>query len=324
MSVPKYSSLCSRDRQIFYHQAQDVDASGPWLFWSQEAAPALQISLEHQGQLQPVLVDASSSCPVLVAGAARLQVLASLNQEVLCLDVGAQSPWDKGLIYLASNSHQSLDDASLIQALRFFQHIDAHQLETIFPLLGIDSRSQRAQLARSWLALPLTWDEFLFAGRVPLACAPLLQGMEDHDLHALYPLFTTLSWSRSAGVKLLTWIKEIMMREAKSVGQILEVTRVYEILEAQLSPKDRIAKISALIWAYRYPHWSALEEKFNQAVQSMTARSPWQVLQTDLFETSFVDLKIRINNQEDLHRAVHQLAALVSHDAWELIFKEED
>src|SRR5690606_21961962 len=79
--------------------AAGIEAGGPWLFWSAPPSEALRRSLERDGQLVPVLVDASGSRPVLVAGAARLAALADAGSEALCLDLGPLDDLARGLAY---------------------------------------------------------------------------------------------------------------------------------------------------------------------------------------------------------------------------------
>lgn len=304
--------------------AKEVEAKGEWLFWSQEPSLVLEQSIKTHGQLLPILVDASGTRPVLVAGFARLKVLTALGKNVFCLDLGAQSQWDKGLIYLAANSQMVMDDSCLIQALRFFHTLDHARLGEVFIPLNLDPRSRRARLALTWLELPRTWDRLLFLGHIPMVGADLLRGIDSSDLNALFLLFSTLSWSRSGAVNILTWIKEIMIRETKKASEVLAAICFQEILDARLSPKDSMAKISAEIWRLRFPHLSALEQKFCNAAQNITSQTRWQLSQIDQFESNFVDIRTRVSSRKELEHAIAELEAMATNKIWAEFFEEQD
>lgn len=324
MNVPDLPNISVPAPQLFLCSAQEVDGQGEWLFWSKAPSPILEQSIKDRGQLVPVVVDASGSRPVLIAGAARLQVLSALNRDVLCLDVGAQSLWVKGCMYLASNSQEIVDDSRLVFALRFFHALDAGRLGEVFSALGLDPRSRQARLALSWLKLPRVWDELLAMGHLSLPCAVGLCSFDPDDLQTLFPFFSTWSWSRSGANNVLTWIKEIMIRDRKKAAAVLEALGGQEILDTQLSPKDAMTTLSAAIWSMRFPHWSAMEEKFSTAAKAIVNKTKWQLSHKDQFETGFVELTTRVANGSELQQAITDLVDLGSHPMWDELFEEKD
>lgn len=323
MNMPNLLHLSQARARLLVSPARDVDSQGTWLFWSKAPSPSLQQSIAHHGQLMPILVDASGPKPVLIAGATRLQVLVTLDKDVLCLDLGEQTAWNRGLIYLASNNQDNVDDIRLIQALRFFYTLDADRLSEVFVALNIDLRSRQAKLALTWLALPKAWDKLLFSGHIPLSCATLLRGFDQEDLSALFPLFTTWSWSRSGVAHALTWIREIMIRDGQKAMHVLDAMDYQQIVDAQLSPKDAMTKISLGLWRMRFPHLAALEEKFSEAAKNITAQTRWQLSQVDQFETNFVDLKARVSSQGQLQQAIFELETIGSNAIWDELFEVE-
>lgn len=302
--------------------ARDVDAGGAWLFWKGAASVALRRSLLSHGQLQPVLIDASSR-PLLVAGAARVSVLAELGLPVVCLDMGPLDDWEKGRIYVQSNAGHHLSDAHVVAALRYFSGLDARRLPEILEDLELEGRSKRARLLQTWASLPDVWDEPLAGGNIPLASADLLATVDPKDMEVLRQLFIPLSWSRGNAVNLLTWIREICIRDATTATAVLAEAKISDILGADLSPKDAMTRITSEIRRLRYPELTARETLFSNATRSLSAGTRWRLAQPDQFESDAVEMSVRVRDRGELQNAVRDLVRIAAHDEWEDVFSGE-
>lgn len=300
--------------------ASDLDVGGPWLFWSAPPTPALRRSLENRGQLIPVLVDASGARPVLVAGAARVRVLAELGREALCLDLGAMDGQARGLAYVQSNAGREVSDGQVVLAMRYFQTLPDCDQAAVLESLGLEPRSKRLRLVRSFLSLPGRWDEFLCAGAVPLACADLLEAFAPGDLEALEELFTTLSWSRGSAVNVLTWIREICARDQAAAGDVLDGAGVKDILAGGLSPKDAMNRITQEVRLLRYPALSGMERDFLTAARAVSAGTRWRVTQPDLFESDAVEVCARLTSPDAVRAASAELARIAAREDLDDLF----
>lgn len=302
--------------------ATDIDTGGSWLFWSAPPSPALSRSLEFHGQLVPVLVDASGARPVLVAGAARVAALAALGREVLCLDLGSLKDFAKGLAYVQSNAGRELTDGQVVTAMRYFASLSGVDMEPVLDALGLEPRSKRLRLVRSWLTLPRHWDGLLGAGAVPLACADLLEAFLPDDLKALEPLFASLSWSRGNAVNVLTWIREVCGRDGISAAEVLDGLGLEEILAAGLSPKDAMNRITQEARLLRYPRLSGMERDFAETARKVSAGTRWRLVQPDLFESNGVELSVRLTSPAELRSASAELTRIAAREELADLFPE--
>jgi ParB family chromosome partitioning protein len=308
---------------VFACPAADIDAGGAWLFWSLPPSPALRLSLERHGQLVPVLVDGSGSRPVLLAGAARVGALAELGREVLCLDLGAVEGLARGLVYVQSNLGRELTDGQIVAAIRYFSAEPRADLGPALEALGLEPRSKRLRLVRSWLALPRRWDRLLAAGNVPLACAELLEGLGPGDLDAVEPLFADLSWSRGNAVNVLTWLREICVRDASRAAEVLADCGTAGLLGAGLSPKDAMARVTQEVRRRRYPLLSAMERDFSDAARQLTAGTRWRLAQPDCFESDVVEIGARLGSVAELRAASAELARIAEREDLAVLFPPE-
>ena len=308
---------------MFRFPAADINAGGPWLFWSAPPSEALRRSLERDGQLVPVLVDASSPRPVLVAGAARLAALADAGREALCLDLGPLDDLARGLVYARSNLGRELTDGQVVAAMRYFSSLAEADHEPALEVLGLEPRSKRMRLIRSWMSLPRHWDVFLTAGSVPLACADLLEGFSPAGLQALEALFAGLSWSRGNAVNVLTWLKEACARDGVGVGEFLDACGVDEILAAGLSPKDAMGRITQEVRLRRFPRLSDMEREFSEAARRVGAGTRWRITQPDLFESNVVEFSARPTSPAQLRELSAELARIAVRDDLDALFPLE-
>lgn len=307
---------------ILLCSATDIDAGGPWLFWSAPPSPALSRSLEVHGQLIPVLVDAGGARPVLIAGAARVAALAALGREVLCLDLGSLNGLAKGLAYVQSNAGRELTDGQVVTAMRYFASLPGLDMEPVLDALGLEPRSKRLRLVRSWLTLPRHWDILLGAGAVPLACADLLEAFSADGLKALEPLFASLSWSRGNAVNVLTWIREICGRDGSLAAEVLGGLGMAEILAAGLSPKDAMSRITQEVRLLRYPRLSGMERDFAESARKVSAGTRWRLAQPDLFESNGVEFSVRLTSPAELHSANAELTRIAAREDLADLFPE--
>jgi ParB family chromosome partitioning protein len=308
---------------VFSIPAVDVEAGGPWLFWSVPPSDALRRSLERDGQLVPVLVDASRPRPALVAGAARLAALADAGRDALCLDLGPLDDLARGLAYARSNLGCELTDGQVVAAMRYFASLQRADWDQVLEVLGLESRSKRLRLIRAWLNLPRHWDVFLAAGSIPLACADLLEGLPQGCLQALEPLFAGLSWSRGNAVNVLTWLKEARARDGGGVGEILDACGVGEILAAGLSPKDAMGRITQEVRLRRFPRLSGMEREFSEAARRIGAGTRWRITQPDLFESNAVEFSARPASPAGLRELSAELARIAARDDLDALFPLE-
>lgn len=293
------------------------------MFWSLPPSPALRLSLERHGQLVPVLVDASGSRPVLVAGSARVAALAELGRDVLCLDLGAQDTLARGLVYVQTNVGRELTDWQIVAAMRYFAAVPQADQGPALEVLGLEPRSKKLRLVRSWLSLPQHWDRYLAAGSVPLACADLLEGFAASDLEAVEPLFAGLSWSRGNAVNVLTWLKEICARDALRAAEVLAACAAADILASGLSPKDAMARITQEVRRRRYPLLSAMERDFSGAARQVTSGTCWRLIQPDCFESDAIEIGARLGSVSELRAASAELARMAEREDLAALFPPE-
>jgi ParB family chromosome partitioning protein len=295
--------------------ADRFDLGSPSLFWSRTFDERLLYSLETNGQLVPVLASLDGDRPRLLAGQRRVKALAHLGTPVLTLICREDSPLQRGIIYLESNSNEQLDDGAMIRALRYFSTC-TEDLAPIAALWGISPHSRQWNLLVDWLTLSDSWDELLVKGHLPLVLANMLTRFASEDLHALQEYFSAMSWSRNNAIHFVTWIWEVSRVKECSPAALLRELDFEAVCGPDLSPKDTMTRMLDILRCARYPRLCRQERDFRKRSQDVVAGSGWRLVQPDQFETCGVEFSTRLSSPQELGERVRELADIARDRVW--------
>lgn len=289
-----------------------VDASGGWLFWARAPEEEFLQSIRELGQLEPVLVTGDEDPPALLAGYKRLLACRELGLDLLALSAGSPDPVARGRIYAATNRQRQPDASDLVRAGRYFApHLDAPGLERVLSeISGSRGDKRTPELVGTWLRLDPKWDELLGAGHLPLQAAQTLARLSGGDAEALWPFFRDLRWSRNNALHFLTWLEEAASRERSSLAELLGSAGLDQILESDLSPKDRIRRLAQLARETRYPRLTELEAEFSAMVREASRAGLWRIAPEAAFESDRIHLSASLGPGQDLEHASRELERL--------------
>lgn len=290
--------------------ASQLDCSGASLFWAGPPPEELCRSMREVGQLDPILVRAQGEGYRLLSGYRRATFLAREEREIEARHLpGPGSALEDGLLYLHANIHRPLDDSMRVQALRYFQSLLPPEdlAPRVAPLLGVPPRSGMWRKYLTWLKLPASWDNLLYAGNIPLAAGTTLARLRQDELEALRPYFTTWKWSQGRAVQWLTLLRETALGRGWSLNQALESAASQNVLESGLAPQDALQTLTTQAKALRYPHLDRMERRFADLAKRLFGSSRWELTPSPNFESDTVDLRLRAKNVEDLRAAARAL-----------------
>jgi ParB family chromosome partitioning protein len=295
--------------------ADRFDMGSPSLFWPRTFDDRLLYSLKKNGQFVPVLATFDGDRPCLLAGQRRVKALGELGLPVLTLIRKDDSPLQRGIVFLESNSNQHLDDGAMISALRYFSTC-TENLSPIARLLGVSLHSRQWNLLADWLNLPESWDNLLLNGHVPLVLAKMLTRFTLEDLRVLQEYFMDMSWSRNNAVHFVTWIWEVSRVKECSPATLMNELDFKAICALDLSPKDSMTRILDTLRAARYPRLCRQEREFRKRSQDVVAGSGWRLVQPDQFETCGVEFTARVSSPQEFDERVHELADIARDRVW--------
>jgi hypothetical protein len=172
----------------------------------------------------------------------------------------------------------------------------------------------------AWLGLPPAADALLFSGRVPLAGASVLSGMDERDVAALLPWLTAARWSANTLAAFVTPLREA----ARASGRTLEET-AGEALEGlvpgpDLSPNDLLARLAAAARQARYPVLADLERRFERAARRIVRGTDFTLRPSRGFESDAVTLELKAGDPATLARAAADLSRMAADPGFEALW----
>ena len=312
--------------EIVRVRAREIDLGRPWILWPEEPGPELCRSLRQTGQLCPVLAQRTDNGWELAAGYKRAKVLAALERPVQCLEVEGDEA-EKGLLYLADNASwdRPLSLERQVKALVFFKgRMDRAGLEQkVAPALGLAPRGKGWRRFMKWLELSGPGRDFLphlEQGRVPLDAIDVLSRLEPGELEWLEPFFRKLAWSKSAGTTFISMLYERARANGATMDRIKQGGELKEILCRELSPKDKIERLSRRARSLCYPNLSELEKKSFGLARELSAGTIWRIERADSFETDTAVISARVGDRAGLERAASELSRMSDSRLWDDFF----
>jgi len=301
---------------------ESIAATGGWLFWSDEPGDAFVQSIETMGQLEPILVDRETGGEwSLLDGYKRLQACLKLGRTVWARRLKADVE-TRGRIVFWGNRPRQLEAPECLAPARYFQSVcQPERARQIIDQLLKEHLSRRSlQELFLWLELPEWVDAHVRAGRLPMDAGQTLSQLTAADLDVLEPLFVQLSWSKNKIKQLLGWLQETSRREGWTIADLIERAGLQNLLQLDLSPKDRQQSILFRIKQLRYPFLSELEEEFRQLQTRVHRSTVWRISDEGGFETDAVCLSTRMASLQELRRAIEDLNRLSEHGHVQALF----
>lgn len=310
--------------QPLFLYPRDVDTEAAHLFWSAPPDAALTLSLDRLGQTTPALVIATEGRPILAAGSRRALALRELRGRTLAAVAvdqtsmagdGPDLPPDLwlGLLYLASNMGQTITEAMLVAAGRYFtaQASPDDFLSLAGPYLFAPG-DRRGRLVLRWLDLPPACDALLASGHVPLGAGELLAGCDGDTLTALLPLLSALRWSRANLQNALSWLTEAATLAGERPAALLARCGALELTGRGLSPNDLTAGVLAALRRLRYPATTTLEARFAALSRELVRGSRVKLKPSQGFEADTVTVELVVRRPAELSKAAAELAAMAA------------
>lgn len=228
----------------------------------------------------------------------------------------------KGRMYLHLNLDHQLTGSKLLACARFFQS-ELKQGAGVFlhdELCGVVPR-QLIEHLQQWLCIEDSWDQGVHAGRVPFEAGSVLARLSPQDRKALAPFFNRLSWSWNKARNFLNRILESAKRDRLPVVTLLDQGRLFDLLEADLSPKDCQKQLLEGVYKIRYPVLTQLEQGFQRLQDDLGKKSGWRIEPEQHFEANGFFLRTRITQKADLDRALTQLQNLAEDACFDPVWK---
>lgn len=163
--------------------------------------------------------------------------------------------------------------------------------------------------------LPQPVQEYICSGTISLPMALELEKLQPDEGIAVAELFHTLGLSLNKQREVLSMIKEIAVREEKSVSEILTENGFLQILSDQdLNQNQKTQKIRGYLKRRRFPSLVNAEEAFEKLNKALPLDENIRLIPPANFEGKEYTIHLRFDSIEELNMRQKVLSKIAEHD----------
>jgi len=290
-------------------------------------SPRLQESLDRFGILDPPWLRKNGREHIVVDGFKRLRRAKENGaQGAVCRvfpeDCDAREMWmrriEKKIFEREINPAEKAQIVSTLLGLFQPGEIPA------FLLSGINV-SNRHEVLLSWASLSTRGPgvlEMLASGDIAERAALEVAGWDKPSMDSVLPVLRTLRCSASIQVEIVERINEIGFREAKSGADIIEHSRVREILTSRgLNRRQKTQAIRDYLFELRHPRLHSRQKQFERRLEALGLPPGLKIAPPPAFEGSNWRMELSFTGIEDLRKIVDATRSIVESDRLDAVLE---
>jgi len=277
----------------------------------------LMHSINHVGILHHPLLLKKEATYTIICGFRRIEACRRLNwSELEAMILGPDTIRLKCIKYaITDNAFQR--PLNLIEKSRsigmlsdFFK--DINSLSEELSLLGLFEHPSMIKKLKGICHLPELFQNSILSNTISLAMVLELAGMSEDDAKGFIKLFNTLKLSLNTQREIVTLIKEIAIREDKSILQIIEESHLNKILtDEDLDKNQRAHKIRIYLKQRRFPTIAVIEKSYEKYHQKLNLERGFKLIPPTNFESPTHTLQLSFNNMIQLKELKTAFEALM-------------
>lgn len=277
----------------------------------------LMHSINHVGILHHPLLLKKEATYTIICGFRRIEACRRLNwSELEAMILGPDTIRLKCIKYaITDNAFQR--PLNLIEKSRsigmlsdFFK--DINSLSEELSLLGLFEHPSMIKKLKGICHLPELFQNSILSNTISLAMVLELAGMSEDDAKGFIKFFNTLKLSLNTQREIVTLIKEIAIREDKSILQIIEESHLNKILtDEDLDKNQRAHKIRIYLKQRRFPTIAVIEKSYEKYHQKLNLERGFKLIPPTNFESPTHTLQLSFNNMIQLKELKTAFEALM-------------
>ncbi|HSQ85168.1 MAG TPA: ParB/RepB/Spo0J family partition protein [Desulfobacterales bacterium] len=266
----------------------------------------LMLSVDHIGILHlPLLLKKGTSYRI-ICGFRRIEACRRLNWpklEAMILDPDTMRL--KCIKYaITDNAFQR--SLNLIEKSRCIEmlsdiFIDINRLSSELSVLGLAEHPSMIEKLKGICHLPEPFQNSILSNTISLPMVLELVGMLEADANTLIILFNTLKLGLNTQREIVTLVKEIAIREDKSIPQVFEELHLNKILSNKnLDKNQKVHKIRIYLKQRRFPTIAIIEKSYDKNHQKLNLDKRFKLIKPTNFESPTYTLQFSFNNLTQL------------------------
>ena len=266
----------------------------------------LMHSITHIGILHLPLLLKNESTYTIISGFRRIEACRRLNWSKLEAMV-----LDPDTIRLKCVKYAITDNAfqrplNLIEKSKSIEMMsdffkDINRLSEELEVLGLSEHPSMIKKLKGICHLPEPFQNSILSNTISLPMVLELAGMAEDDAKALIVLFNTLKLGLNTQREIVILVKEIAIREDKSILQVIEELDINKTLTNEdLDKNQKVHKIRICLKQRRFPTIAIIEKSYEKYHQKLNLDKRFKLIQPTNFESPTYTLQLSFNNMTQL------------------------
>ena len=277
----------------------------------------LMYSINHVGILHLPLLLKKDATYTIICGFRRIEACRRLNWSKLeAMILEADTMRLKCIKYaITDNAFQRplnlIEKSRSIEMLSdFFK--DINRLSEELSVLGLSEHPSMIKKLKGICHLPEPLQNSILSNTISLAMVLELAGMSEDDAKGFIKYFNTLKLSLNKQREIVTMVKEIAMREDKSILQVIEESHLKKILmNEDLDKKQKAHNIRIYLKQRRFPTIANIEKSYEKYRQKLNLEKGFKLIPPINFESPTYTLQLSFSNMTQLKSLKTAFDALV-------------
>jgi len=263
----------------------------------------LMHSINHVGILHLPLLLKKETSYTIIYGFRRIEACRRLNWSKLEAKVLDPDTMRLKCIKYAITDNAFQRPLNLIEKSRSIEMLsdffkDINRLAEELSVLGLSEHPSMIKKLRGVCHLPEPLQNSILSNTISLAMVLELAGMSWDDAKGFIKLFNTLKLSLNKQREIVTLVKEIAMREDKTIFQVFEESQLKKILMSEDLDKNQKARnIRIYLKQRRFPTITSIERSYEKYCQKLNLEKGFKLIPPANFESPTYTLQLSFNNK---------------------------
>ena len=277
----------------------------------------LMHSINHVGIMHLPLLLEKEATHTIVCGFRRIEACRCLNWSRLEAMVLEPDIRRLKCIKYAITDNAFQRPLNLIEKSRSIEMMsdffkDINRLSEELSVLGLSEHPSMIKKLQGICHLPVPLQNSILSNTISLPIVLELSGMSENDATGFIKLFNILKLSLNKQREILTMVKEIAMREDKTILQVIDESHLKKILmDENLDKNQKTHNIRIYLKQRRFPTIVNTEKSYEEYHQKLNLERGIKLIPPTNFESPTYTLQLSFNNTTQLKGLKTAFDALV-------------
>lgn len=296
-----------RFKEKIVHLSQIDFSDDAFRITTEKQVDDLMLSIKHVGILHfPLLLKKEAAAYKIICGFRRVEACRRLKWPKLEAMILEPEAMRLKCIKYAITDNAFQRPLNLIEKSRSIEMLseffkDINKLSEELSVLGLPEHPSMIKKLKGICHLPEPFQNSILSNTISLAMVLELSEMSEDDAKGFIKLFNILKLSLNKQKEIVTLVKEIAMREDKSIQQVIDESPLKKILRNEdLDKNQKAHNIRIYLKQRRFPTIAGIEKSYERYCQKLNLERGFKLIPPANFESPTYTFQLSFNNMSQL------------------------